>query len=74
MYFKVVRYKQNVGKHDKTDEIIYPDGISFLQFVSDNTDYDLATLDGKNPHHRLGIITIPNGKFLNCSIQRQRIP
>ena len=35
-------------KHDKTDEIICPDKTSFLQFVSDNTDQNLATLDGQN--------------------------
>ena len=74
MYFKVIRYKQNVVKHDKTDEIICPDGASFLQFVSDNTDHDLAILDGQNTHHGLGTIAIANGKFSNCSIQRQKIP
>ena len=72
MYVKVIRYKQNVVKHDKTDEIICPDGVSFLEFVSDNTDHDLATLDGQNTHHGLGTIAIANGKFLTCSIQRQK--
>ena len=61
-------------KHNKTDEVIYPDGASFLQFVSDNTDHDLAILDGQNTHHGLGTIAIANGKFSNCSIQRQKIP
>ena len=74
MYFKVIRYKQNVVKHDKTDEIICPNGASFLQFVSDNTDHDLATLDGQNTHHGLGTIAIASGKFSNCSVQRQKIP
>ena len=70
----MVRYKQNVVKHDKTDEIICPEGTSFLQFVSDNTDHDLATLDGKNTHHGLGTIAIANGKFSDCQTQRQRVP
>ena len=74
MYVKVIRYKQNVVKHDKTDEIICPDGVSFLEFVSDNTDHDLATLDGQNTHHGLGTIAIASGKFSNCSVQRQKIP
>ena len=74
MCFKVIRYKQNVVKHDKTDEIICLDGASFLQFVSDNTDHDLATLDGQNTHHGLGTIAIANGKLSNCSIQRQKLP
>ena len=43
-------------KHDKTDEIICPDETSFLQFVSDNTGHNLATLDGQNTHHGLGTI------------------
>ena len=70
----MVRYKQNVVKHDKTDEIICPEGTSLLQFVSDNTDHDLATLDGKNTHHGLETIAIANGKFSNCQTQRQRVP
>ena len=61
-------------KHDKTDEIICPDGASFLQFVSDNTDPDLATPDGQNTRHGLDTVAIANGKFLNCLIQRQKIP
>ena len=61
-------------KHDKTDEIIHPDRTSFLQFVSDNTNHNLATLEGQNTHHGLGTIAIVNGKFSNCSIQRQKSP
>ena len=68
------QYKQNVVQHDKTDEIIYPDVTSFLQFVLDNTDRNLATLDGKNTHHDLGTIVIASKKFSNCSFQQQRIP
>ena len=64
MRFNVVRYKQNVVEHDKTDEIIWkPDGKSFLQFFLDNTDHHLATLDSKNTHHGLGAFAIANGKF-----------
>ena len=73
MYFKVVRYKQNVVKHDKTDAIICSERTSSLQFVSDNTDHDLATLGGQNTHHGLGTIAIANGKFSNCSSQEQKI-
>ena len=68
----MIRYKQNVVNHDKTDEIICPNEASFLQFVSCNTDNDLPTLDGQNTHHGLG--TIANGKFSNCSLQQQKIP
>ena len=74
MYFNVIRYKQNVVKHDKTVEIICPNGTSFHQFVSHNINHDLATLDGQNTHHGLGTIAITNGKFSNCSIQWHKIP
>ena len=68
------RYKQNVVKHDETGQIIYPNGTSLLQFVSDNTDHDMATLDGKNTHHGLGSIAIVNGTFNDVSSLRKRIP
>lgn len=47
---------------------------SFLQFVSDNTDHDMATLDGKHTHHGLGSIAIANGDFTTETFERQRIP
>ena len=72
--FQVIRYKQNVVKHDATNEIICPDGTAFLQFVADNTDHDLATLNGKNTHHGIGSIAIANGNFSNVPVYRQRIP
>ena len=74
IYFKVIRYKQNLVNHNKTDEIICPNAKSFLQFVSCNTDHDLPTLDAQNKHRGLGTIAIANGKFSNCSMQRQKIP
>ena len=63
MYFKLVRYKHNVVKHNKTDEIIYVDGISFIQFVSDNTDLDPVTLNCKNAHHGLCTVAVVNRKL-----------
>eukprot|EP00794_Sanderia_malayensis_P002755 gene2755-3185_t len=62
-YDEVIRFKQNVVKHDVSEKIICPEGTSFLQFVADNTDHDLATPDGKNTHHGLGSIAIANGNF-----------
>lgn len=61
-------------KHDKIEDIICPVNTSFLQFVSDNTDHDMATLDGKNTHHGLGSIAIANGDFSTETFERQRIP
>ena len=61
-------------KHDVSDEIICPQGTSFLQFVSDNTDHDLATLDGKQTHHALGTLAIANGNFSGTILPIQKIP
>ena len=70
----MTRFKQNVIKHDKSDEIMSPEGTSFLQYVSDNSDHDLATLDGKQTHHGLGSLAIANGNFTNNSLPADRIP
>ena len=51
-----------------------PDGTAFLQFVADNTDHDLATIDGKKTHHGLGSIAMANGNFLGVQIERNKIP
>ena len=61
-------------KNDTVDDIVCPDGTAFLQFVADNTDHDLATIDGKKTHHGLGSIAIANGNFSGAQIQRNRIP
>ena len=50
-----------------------PEGTSFLQYVPDNTDYDLATLNGKQTHHELGSLAVANGHFTGktrCRYQR----
>ena len=52
-------------KHDTTEEVICPYETIFLQFVGDNTDHDLATVNGKNTHNGLGSIAIANGNFSN---------
>lgn len=42
--------------------------------MSDNSDHDMATLDGKNTHHGLGSIAIANGNFADLSSVRKKIP
>ena len=59
----VIRYKQN--------DVVWPDGTAFLQFVADNTDQDLATIDGKKTHHGLGSIAIANGNFSGCANRKK---
>ena len=42
--------------------------------MSDNTDHDIATIDGKNNHHGLGFIVIANSSFFGILVSRQRVP
>ena len=56
------------------NEVICPQHTSCLMFVGDNTDHDLATLDGKNTHHGLGCIAIANGTFGKNIVLRKRLP
>ena len=67
-------FATNIVKYDKIGEVIYPDGTLFLQFVSDNTDHDMATIYGNNTHHRLGSIAIANDSFADISVSRERVP
>ena len=63
--FQVIRYKQNIVKHDATEEVICPYETTFLQFAGDNTDHDLATVDEKNTYHGVSSSALTNGKFSN---------
>ena len=67
-----MRYKQNVVKHNGSGEIIYPKGSSFLQYVSDNTDHNITTLDGKDTHHGPGSTAMANGEIMSASFRRQK--
>ena len=71
--FQVIRYKQNIVKHDSTEEVICPYETNFLQFAGDNRDHNLATVDGKNTRHGLGSIAIANRNFSNSKFIRQAI-
>ena len=71
---QLIRFKQNIVKHDTIEEVICPQETAFLQYVGDNTDHDLATVDGKNTHHGLGSIAIANGKFSDRKIGRAAVP
>ena len=62
-----VRYKQSVlqfspGCVDK--ELPDHDERPFMQYVADNVDHNVRTLDGRGTFHGMGIIsTFPNGTF-----------
>lgn len=61
-------------KYDAANDIASPEGTTFIQYVGDNTDHDLATIDGKNTHHGLGSISIANGNFSNENYMRCTLP
>ena len=69
----MIRYKQNIVIHYATEEVICPCETTFLQFVGNNTDHDLANFDGENTHHGLASIAIGNGKFSNSKFIGQAI-
>ena len=69
-----MRYKQNVVKHGVSEEVIYPGGTTFLQFVADNTDHDMAALDGVGTHHGLGSVTIAGGGRISATCPAHRVP
>ena len=72
--FQLIRFKQNVVQHDITTEVIYPPGMTYLQYVWDNTDHGTATIDGKNTHAGLDSISIANGKFSNFDTRQTLLP
>ena len=51
-----------------------PEETSFMQYVSDNSDQQMATLDGKKTHHGLGSLAIANGNFTDYNLPSHRIP
>ena len=61
-------------KHDVSAEVIFPEGTKFLQFVADNTDHDMAALNGRGTHHVLGSITIVNCGYVSATCPAHRVP
>ena len=63
-YDEVNRYKQSAILGQKLEDITrnpYPG--HFTQWVADNVDHNLITIDGKNSFHRMEIISVstPSG-------------
>ena len=54
-YHEVTLFEKNAAIANKTDvDCVSPE--SFAQFVADNADHNLCTLDGRNTFHGVGII------------------
>ena len=73
-YEELIRYKQNIVQSENVDNVLLSQKGEFIQYVGDNTDHDINTIDGKNTHHGLGSIIISNGSFGNQPIERNRVP
>lgn len=78
-YDEVNRYKQSVIQSESLENLLteYFPG-TFTQWVADNVDHNVATLDGQNTFHGMGIIAVStpkNGKQLILNsrvIKRQK--
>ena len=76
-YTEVTRYKQNVMQTNNVEDIILDSdsASNFTQWVGDNVDHNISTLDGKNTFHGMGIISATTGRFgLEKIPQRKPIP
>ena len=56
-----------------SEDVTCPEGTTFLLFVADNTDYDMATLDAKKTHHGLGSNAVANGGHISTTCPAHKI-
>ena len=71
-YSEVTRFKQSAVIEEDTSSILHsiPCG-TFTQFVGDNVDHNICTLDGKRTFHGMGILAASTYKD---GIQTQTLP
>ena len=61
-------------KHNVSEEVIFPESKTFLQFVADCTDHDMAALDGGETHHGLASVVIADGGGISATCPAHRVP
>ena len=61
-------------KHVSTNDITCAQVTTFLQYIGDNTDHNISTIDGKNAYHGLPSISVANRNFRKISVQRKVLP
>ena len=66
---EVRRYKQDILEKDETLPEI-PQG-SFVQWMADNVDHNVRTIDGKNTFHGMGIIASVTPYLSNSSVVKR---
>ena len=70
-YNEIKRYKQSVISNDDSLSATSTKKPDFAQWVTDNIDHNISTLDRKNTFHGMGVIAVSIGKSCNF---RTRIP
>ena len=61
-------------KHDFTNDVTCAQVTTFLQYIGDNTDHNISTIDRKNTYHGLGSIPVANRNFYKINVQRKVLP
>ena len=64
-YDEVTRFKQNVVQSTDVEDFILGshEGDSFTQWIADNFDHNIATIDGKQTFHGMGIVSTTTVQF-----------
>ena len=64
-YDEVTRFKQNVVQSTNIEDFILGshEGDSFTQWIADNVDHNITTIDGKQTFHGMEIIRATTGQF-----------
>ena len=72
-YHEVLKYERSAAI---SEGVQFPDFFpgQFIQYVADNVDHNIRTLDGHNTSHRMGIIATltPGSKNIRSRIIRKR--
>ena len=71
-YDEVKRYKQSVVINDDSLSSIKSCKANFIQWIADNVDHNISTLDGKNTFHGMGIIAASIGKMCDAPLKIPR--
>ena len=62
--FQLIRFKKNVVQPDASTEVICPPGTTYLQYVGDNIDHDIGTIDDKIHIMVLQALLLPMGSLV----------
>ena len=73
-YYEVQKYESNAAAILSTTIPCQDAEVPFLQFIADNVDHNLRTLDGHNTFHGMGIITTSTpGSDVSVIVPRKEV-